>query len=537
VYFATLLRKVPRRGWRGVYKHKFLTKSKEYLVENQMQNILRLTNIRHSVGGGSATSLLPKALLAFALSSACTLHAQPNDVSTQSAEQGVDTATEQDVFRADAAKAAGISSQQMANQPGAMWLVFLSELKRVAQKSPEIEAGSVRLEAERENSHAERGDLGLSLSASHTRYPGGGGAQNSGSFTSLEEYSEARLSLDLMHLLARRGAKIDSAEATAQQVEYELELAAVASSSRLLEDTVTVWSLKFRREALKNALVKIDSANRKLKISEDAGMPEITKATPSNVAEAIILKSSISNNLKAISPLIPDVPNLPPYFLSLPSTPPDADRIYQIALKNPGTKSLQSKARAFQHQARSLRGNGFEFSVHGGYVVQEVGDIGATEEGTQYGATMVLPLGSRDSHKRKAAELQARAAQFDAQAAIRSSQDSLVDLRDEWSRSLAVLNQAQEDLRQQARLLETMERRAASPQSGRAPEPWEVEIQSAKFWVSVAKTWEQRAEWMKNVLTWGLIDPEYIIQEAMPTNPEISHSLCAPLSSCGSSEI
>src|SRR5690554_7535774 len=83
-------------------------------------------------------------------------------------------------YRAEALEAAGLMPSDMVNQPGAMWRVFISELRRVAEASPGLKAEKMRRDAEKENALAERGDIGLSLSASHTRYPDGSGSEVGG---------------------------------------------------------------------------------------------------------------------------------------------------------------------------------------------------------------------------------------------------------------------------------------------------------------------------------------------------------------------
>ncbi|GAB3382303.1 TolC family protein [Spongiibacter taiwanensis] len=419
------------------------------------------------------------------------------------------------------------------NRVGGSWLLFLEELREVAKDSPEMQAEAARLDAKKEGLYAERGDLGLDFSLSHTRYPEGSGSQSGGGgFTALEEYSEARLSLDLMHLLARRGSKIDSAKAKVEGAEAELNLKATEATVRLMRDAVTAWTYQYRREALNNALHNIESANDKLRLSERAGLPEITKATPTKVAEAIILRSEIENNLQAISPLIPNIPNLPTDFSVLPLTPPDGDAIFKLATQDMKAQVMKSESLAYKEEAESLRGNGVQLSVYGGFVEQKVRTGAGTEDGPVYGAQLTVPLGSNQHHLRKAAEFEAHAAKLGALAAVRDSQRTLVELRDHWAAAVARLNQAQENMRQQAALLEKMNRLADSPGAGRAPEPWEVDMQAAAFWNAVADVWQKRAEWIKDALTWGLLSPEYLQMNARSPNPEGSQSLCAPYGAC-----
>ncbi|AKH68713.1 outer membrane protein [Spongiibacter sp. IMCC21906] len=428
-----------------------------------------------------------------------------------------------------------VASQPRQAQPQAVWLNFLDQLKEVAKNSPEMMAEAALLEAEKESYYAERGDLGLELSLSHTRYPEGSGSSSSGSgFTALEEYSEARISIDLMHLLARRSSSIDSAKARVESAEYEVDLKAIEATIRLMEDAVTAWTYGYRREALNNALASIEGAKSKLKLSEQAAMPEITKATPTKVAEAIILHSEINNNLKAISSLIPNIPPSPNDFSVLPITPPDGDDIYELASQDLNAQILKAESLAYKEKAESLRGNGVSLSLYGGFVEQETQAASGTdtEDGPQYGAQLTVPLGSNQHHLRKKAEFEAHAAKLGALAAVRNSQRSLVELRDHWAEAVARMNQSQENMRQQAALLSKLRRRAGSPGSGQAPEPWEVDMQAAVFWTAVANVWEKRAVWVTDALTWGLLSPEYLQANARTGNAQSSRSLCAPYVSC-----
>lgn len=427
------------------------------------------------------------------------------------------------------------TQQAVDSQPQTTWLVFLNQLKEVAESSPEIMAEAALLDAEKENYYAEQGDLGLEFSLSHTRYPGGSGSSSSGGgLTALEQYSEARISIDLMHLLARRSSSIDSAKARVEGAQHEMDLKATAATIRFMEDAVTAWTYGFRREALKNALASIDNARSKLKLSEQAEMPEITKATPTKVAEAIILYSEINNNLKAISPLTPKIPRLPNDFSILPTTPPDGDDIYKLASKDLNAQILKAQSLAYKEEAESLRGNGVSLSLYGGFVEQETQTSSGidTEDGPQYGAQLTVPLGSNQHHLRKKAEFESHAAKLGALAAVRNSQRSLVELRDHWAEAVARMNQAQENMRQQAALLSKLRRRAGSPGSGQAPEPWEVDMQAAVFWTAVANVWEKRAVWVTDALTWGLLSPEYLQANARTGNAQSSRSLCAPYVSC-----
>lgn len=434
---------------------------------------------------------------------------------------------------------AGQDAASPESQSEAQWVVFLEKLRELAMASPGIMAESSLLEAEKQNYYAERGDLGLNLSVSHTRFPDSSGSEiDNGGASELEEYSEARLSLDLMHLFARRGSAVDSARARVESAEYEMALKANQAAVSLMEDAVISWAYRYRREALRNALSGVEGAKRKLRLSESASMPEITKATPVKVAEAIILYSEVKNKLDAISPLVPNIPNPPGDFSVLPLTPPSGDAINQLANQDLNAQMLRAESVAYAEEAESLRGNGMALSIFGGYVERKSSpteidtEASANSSGPQYGVQLNIPLGSRQYHQRRAAEYQAHAATLGANAAVRSSQRALVRLRDQWAESVARLNQAQENMRQQATLLSQMNRRAQSPGSGRAPEPWEVDMQETAFWNAVAEVWEERAQWMQNALTWGLLNPEYLSTHSREPDPESSYTLCAPYGAC-----
>ena len=429
----------------------------------------------------------------------------------------------------------------MANaesQLEAPWVAFLKELSEVAKTSPEMMAETSLLAAERENYYAERGDVGLNLSISHTRFSESSGSQLDSGASALEAYSDARLSLDLMRLLARRSSAVDGAKARVDSAEYGLQIKANQATVNYMEDAVTAWTYRYRREALSNALAGVENAKRKLKLSESAAMPEITNATPIKVAEAIILHSEVKNKLDAISRLIPNIPNPPNDFSMLPLAPPGGPDIDKLANQDLKAQMLRSESLAYGEEAEALRGNGMALTVFGGYVEQERtstglnSDAAATDSGPQYGVQLNIPLGSRQYHQRRAAEYQSHAASLAANAAVRGSQRALVRLRDQWATSVASLNQSQEFMRQQANLLSQLKRRAGSPSSGQAPEPWEVDMQVTVFWNAVADVWEKRSQWIQNALAWGLLDPDYLRNSGREADPESSYTLCAPYGAC-----
>jgi len=439
-----------------------------------------------------------------------------------------------------AATAQEVAPQQSMSEPqtAAQWAVFLNKLSEIAKSSPEMVAQSSLVEAERELYYAEKGDIGLNLSISHTRFSDSAGSELESGASALEAYSDARVSLDLMRLLARRGSAVDGAEARVKSAEYELEIKANQATVNFMEDAVTAWTSRYRREALSNALSGVENAKRKLKLSESAAMPEITKATPVKVAEAIILHSEVKNKLDAISRLIPNIPSPPGDFSVLPLAPPSAGDIDKLANQDLQAQMLRSESLAYGEEAQSLRGNGMALTVFGGYVEQERStsglnsDAASTDSGPQYGVQLNIPLGSRQYHQRRAAEYQSHAASLAANAAIRNSQRALVKLRDQWAASVARLNQSQEFMRQQATLLSQLKRRAKSPGSGRAPEPWEVDMQETVFWNAVADVWEKRGQWIQNALAWGLLDPEFLRNYGREADAESSYTLCAPYGAC-----
>ncbi len=425
-----------------------------------------------------------------------------------------------------------------AIQAEAPWVAFINELSEVAKSSPEMMAESSLLAAEQEKYYAETGDIGLDLSISHTRFSGSSGSQLDSGASALESYSDARLSLDLMHLLARRGSAVDGAKARVSSAEYGLKIKANQATVNYMEDAIAAWTYRYRREALSNALAGVEKAKRKLRLSESAAMPEITKATPVKVAEAIILHSEVKNKLDAISRLIPNIPNPPKDFSVLPLTPPGGADIDRLANQDLKAQMLRSDSLAFGEEAEALRGNGMALTVFGGYVEQErsttelTNDATSGDSGPQYGVQLNIPLGSRQYHQRRAAEYQSHAASLAANAAVRNSQRALVKLRDQWAASVARLNQSQEFMRQQANLLSQLKRRAQSPSSGQAPEPWEVDMQETVFWNAVADVWEKRAQWTQNALAWGLLDPDYLRDKGRVAVPESSYTLCAPYGAC-----
>src|SRR5699024_1350219 len=124
----------------------------------------------------------------------------------------------------------------------------------------------------------------------------------------------------------------------------------------------------------------------------------------------------------------------------------------------------------------------------------------------------------------------------EAKAAVVKQNRYLRRLRQQWASDVADLKAAEASMQRQATLLHKMHVRAQHPASGKAPEPWELDLQSAKFWLSVGKVWNKRRQWVQDTLVWALYDPDYLRQFVRSGNANAVPSLCAPLTSCNQAQ-
>jgi hypothetical protein len=433
--------------------------------------------------------------------------------------------------------AASTQTQQEAlSEPAQQWLSFITQIRHLSQQSYRTNAEELELEARRAALASERGDLGLNLSASYADYPDGlGGNINNGTGTddSLEQYSDVRLNFQLLDQLLRKGSRVDAAKARLRQAEYRVTEQNTEAATELARGAAIAWAEKHQYQALSEALDAIQAAKKKLKLSAEASMPEITEATLANEAEALILHNEITSAFDSLSPFEPSAPRPPIDYTVLPQRAPGSDDIVRLANNAPQAKILEFEAQALKEDAESYRGNGVNLDVYAGQVFQRRGVNGDdAEDGPQVGAVLTIPLGGSDYYQGKALRYQAEARRREAADALLQRQRELIDLRNQWSQSVAALSRATERMRQQSRILQQMRTRASQPGSGRAPHPWQIDVETARFWLRVADTWRERGEWLANVMTWAVSEPDYLASNFRESNLASENAICAPLYEC-----
>ncbi|MBB3047559.1 hypothetical protein FHR99_001825 [Litorivivens lipolytica] len=435
----------------------------------------------------------------------------------------------------DASADAAIQNQTLS-EPAQQWLNFISQLRHLSQQSYRTNAEELELRAREAALASERGDLGLNLTASYAEYPDGlGGNINNGTGTddSLEQYSDVRLNYRLLDQLLRKGSRVDAAKARLRQAEYRVSEQNGQAATELARGSAIAWAEKHQYHALSQALDAIQAAKKKLKLSAEASMPEITEATLANEAEALILHNEITSAFDSLSPFEPSAPRPPMDYTVLPQRAPGSDDIVRLANNAPQAKILELEAEALQEDAESYRGNGINLDLYAGQVFQSRGVNGSDrEDGPQMGAVLTIPLGASDYYEGKALRYQAEARRREAADALLERQRELIDLRNQWSQSVAALSRATERMRQQSRILEQMRTRASQPGSGRAPHPWQIDVETARFWLRVADTWRERGEWLANVLTWAVNEPDYLAGNFRESNLASENAICAPLYEC-----
>ncbi|WP_372748494.1 TolC family protein [Litorivivens sp.] len=415
------------------------------------------------------------------------------------------------------------------------WLGFITQIRNLSQQSYRTNAQELERQSREAALAAERGDLGLTLSASHSRFPDGlgGDVSNGTTNSSLEKYTDVRLNYRLFDQLLRKGSRVDAAKARLKQAEYEVTEQTATAAIELARGSAQAWSEKYQYQALSEALEAIQAAKKKLKLSAEASMPEITEATLANEAEALILHNEITSAFDSLSPFEPSAPRPPEDYTVLPLRAPGSDDIVRLANQSPEAKMLELESTALKEEAQSYRGNGIDLDLFAGQVYQETAAGGPElDDGPQYGAVLTIPLGANDYYRGKALRLQSEARRRQAADALLVRQRELIQLRNEWSQSVAAMSRATERMRQQNRILTQMRKRAEHPGSGRAPHPWQIDVENARFWLRVAETWNARGEWLSNLLAWAVVEPEFLTSEFRESNYSRDNAICAPLYEC-----
>lgn len=412
------------------------------------------------------------------------------------------------------------------------WDSYLHNLHQYVSQQPEVAAQQARVNAGQSDVSAQEGNLGLKADVNYEDYPNGVGTSSGGSFTNLRQRGEARLSWGLLDFFARRPGRIEQAKGTENQHRYDAKTAELQTEQTLISDEVAAWAASPARKALKRGLQRAMDAKTKLGLAAKASMANITHATPQRVTEALTVYSQIRSRLAALPQTVPNAPTVPTDFSVLPLHAPRIAVIKRIAKNAPQVESYRAQAKSASGKAQSYWGNGVRLNVFGGYITEKRQGSTGFKSGPEYGAGLTIPIGTTNHDKANAAQWRAKADSLDAKAAVIKQRRQLFQLRQQWSSDAASMEAAEADMQRQATILNKMKVRAKYPKSGKAPEPWQLDLQAAKFWLSVGKVWDQRRQWVQDTLTWALYDPSYLQTYARPSNPNAIHSLCAPLSSC-----
>lgn len=429
-----------------------------------------------------------------------------------------------------AAKSQAQSAQ--ASNTASSWQTYLRHLSHYVNQQPEVTAQRARVNAGKADVSAQKGNIGLKAGINYENYPNGVGTSTGGSFTNLRQRGEARLSWGLLDFFARRPGRIEQAKGSENQHRYDASTAEIQTEQTLISDEVAAWAASPARKALKRGLQQAMNAKTKLGLAARASMANITHATPQRVTEALTVYSQIRSRLAALPETEPNAPRVPTNFSVLPLHAPRITAIKKIAQNSPQVKSYEAQSNAAAGEAQSYWGNGVHLNVFGGYITEKRQGTNKFKNGPEYGASLTIPIGTMDHDKANAAKWRAKANSLDAKAAIIKQQRQLFQLRQQWSSDAASMEAAEADMQRQATMLNKMKIRAKYPKSGQAPEPWQLDMQAAKFWLSVGEVWDKRRQWVQDTLTWALYDPSYLQTYARPSNPSAVHSLCAPLTSC-----
>jgi exonuclease VII small subunit len=412
------------------------------------------------------------------------------------------------------------------------WQTYMRKLGRYVHEQPAMAAQEARVKAAQAEAGAEEGDLNLKLTGRYTYYPNGVGSGEEARFTDLKQRAEGRLSWGILGFLARRPGRIKNAKETAERHKYESKVARLSTQTALLEEEIADWAAAPERKALKRGLEKAKAAKQKLGLARQSSLAQITGATSQRVTTALNVSSQIQKRLAALPQAAPKAPQVPKDYSVLPLHAPRLAVIRKIAKNSPRVKSLRAQSKAASGKAQSYWGNDVDLSVYGGYITEKRKDQNNFKSGPEVGVVLTIPIGTAGAGKSSAANYRAKARKLQAQAAVVKQRRYLRQLRQQWAKDTAALQAQEADMERQAALLHKLEQRAQHPASGKAPEPWETNLQAAKFWLAVGQVWNKRRQWVSDTLTWALYDPSYLERFSRPSNPNVGHSLCAPLSSC-----
>ncbi|HYW03000.1 MAG TPA: TolC family protein [Gammaproteobacteria bacterium] len=435
------------------------------------------------------------------------------------------------VLSAPAAGAAGKPAQG-GNGHGT-WAQFLDQVRSQAAGSPAAKAAHADVRAGQADASAAEHDTGLSLDGNTQYYPNGVGAGASSGFTNLRQRAEIRVDWNMLDFIARRGGRIDRAQARKQLARAKARQARLQAASQIVDDAACAWATPRRTKALQRARHDARLALKHARAAENAPSTALARKAEQMTPTAASLAGQIQARLAGLETCSGPVPRLPGEWSALPLQAPSGGAVTALARHDPRVAELRARAAVSEGRAGSLTADGVKIRLFGGYVAERRQDLAGTQTGPEIGASITVPLGSAGGDSRAAAQWRARSLSLQAQAMLRQRQRQLRQLRQQWARAAARIESTGDQLRQAHRQLHRLELRAAHQAAGNTPEPWEIELQRARLWLDVDRMWQARRQWVQSVLTWTLRSPKYL-QEHHHGHGAPASGLCAPLAGCPS---
>lgn len=431
---------------------------------------------------------------------------------------------------------AAVTSLPMSTPAVRPWFAYLQKLESQIQATAAVQSAQAGVKANQAAVSAQTGDRDLSLDGSYADYPNGTGTGTGGdgSFTNLEQRGEIRASWGLLDFLARRPGRIDSAKAQVQAARAGMAYTRRDNQQALISRSVAAWAAQYQRQALQNAMRDIHSANNSLdELRNHALNTRLTDAVTQASSQALELQSQVEQSLASLPESEKALPAPPSNYWALPLNPPATKPIKRMAHDDLRAQELRYESKSFDAQSRAHWAENFHFKIYGGYIRQTVRDQPGSQSGPEVGATLSVPIGGGGSGMRANARWQARQMDLAADAAVEQQSLLLQQMRQQWRQSAANLRSQVNLISHQAQQLGFMLKRYSADASSRTPEPWQIRLEGAQFWLSVADTWKTRGQWIESVLTWSLYDNgNYLKAGARPTSTAAPDNLCTPLRQC-----
>lgn len=429
--------------------------------------------------------------------------------------------------------AATAGAQPSASSSARPWLAYMQKLEAQAQQTPAVQSALAGVKAEHGAVSARTGDRDLSLDANYTDYPNGAGTGTNGSFTNLQQRGEIRASWGMLDFFGRRPGRIASAKAQVQAAQANVAYTRQDRQGSLVNISVAQWSAHHQREALRHALSDLHNANQALdKLQNHSLSTSLAETVNAASDRALKLQAQIEQRLASLPAPDHTLPLPPASYWTLPEQPPSESDLTRVAKHTPLAAKLQAQSQSFDAQTRAHWAQNFKFKIYGGYVHEKVRNESGYQNGPEVGASLSIPIGGGGGGSRANAHWQAQQKALAAKAAIQQQQQQLRQLRQQWTQAISNLKSQTDLLRHQAKRVNILHQRYVTGAGAKTPEPWQLQIQKAEFWSSVAATWRVRGQWIQAVLDWSVYDPGYLRQHASAHVPPASKGLCSPLPQC-----